>query len=145
VTTPIEVVSEWLQKLPDSDVVNRLVAPDATYVSLNSGSSELKKVMPWTGNATGPKAVLDKLGTMFTRWENQAFNVSAMFGSDENVAVFGDFPLQAALAGQGVELAVLDLCESGRRAGDLPSVPRRHLRHGFELPQGRLLDHPDRA
>jgi hypothetical protein len=85
-TTPIEAVREWLQKLLDPDVVNRLVAPDATYVSLNSGSSELKKVMPWTGTATGPKAVLDKLGTMFTRWENQAFNVSATFGSDENVA-----------------------------------------------------------
>jgi uncharacterized protein len=28
---------------------------------------------------------------MFTRWENQAFNVSAMFASEENVAVFGDF------------------------------------------------------
>ena len=28
---------------------------------------------------------------MFTRWENQAFNVTTMFAADENVAVFGDF------------------------------------------------------
>jgi hypothetical protein len=28
---------------------------------------------------------------MFTRWGNQAFNVTAKFASDENMAVFGDF------------------------------------------------------
>ena len=89
--TPIEVVREWLQNLLDPDVVNRLVAPDATYVSLNTDNPELKKIMPWTGTSTGPQAFLDNLGTMFARWENQAFNVNAMFGSDENVAVFGDF------------------------------------------------------
>ncbi|HUC13516.1 MAG TPA: nuclear transport factor 2 family protein [Acidimicrobiales bacterium] len=89
--TPIEVVGEWLQNLLDPDVVNRLVAPDATYVSLNTDNPELKKIMPWTGTSTGPQAFLDNLGTMFARWENQAFNVNAMFGSDENVAVFGDF------------------------------------------------------
>jgi ketosteroid isomerase-like protein len=28
---------------------------------------------------------------MFTRWDNQALNVTTMFGQNENVAVFGDF------------------------------------------------------
>jgi uncharacterized protein len=90
-STPIEIVGEWLQNLLDSDVVNRLVAPDATYVSLNSDNPELKRIMPWTGTSRGPQAFLDNLGMMFSRWENQAFNVSALFGSEENVAVFGDF------------------------------------------------------
>jgi ketosteroid isomerase-like protein len=89
--TPIETVGEWLQNLLDPDVVNRLVAPDATYVSLNFDNPELRKIMPWTGTSHGPQAFLDNLGMMFTRWENQAFNVSTIFGSDENVAVFGDF------------------------------------------------------
>jgi ketosteroid isomerase-like protein len=89
--SPIEIVGEWLQSLLDPEVVNRVVAPDATYVSLNSDNPELKKIMPWTGTSKGPQAFLDNLGMMFTRWENQAFNVTAMFGSDDNVAVFGDF------------------------------------------------------
>jgi uncharacterized protein len=89
--TPLEVVGQWLENLLDPDVVNSLVASDATYVSLNTEDAELKKIMPWTGTSHGPQAFLDNLGMMFTRWENQAFNVSAMFGSDENVAVFGDF------------------------------------------------------
>ena len=89
--SPVEVVGEWLQNLVDADVVNRVVAPDATYVSLNTDDPELAKIMPWAGTAHGPQAFLDNLGNMFTRWENQAFNVTAVFASDENVAVFGDF------------------------------------------------------
>jgi uncharacterized protein len=99
---PIEVVGEWLQNLLDPDVVNRLVAPDATYVSLNTGDPELQKIMPWAGTSHGPQAFLDNLGTMFTRWDNQAFNVSAMFASGENVAVFGDFRYRSHSLGKVV-------------------------------------------
>ena len=87
----IDVVGRWLQNLLDPEVVNELVASDATYVSLNCDNPELKKIMPWTGTSRGPEAFLDNLGAMFTRWENQAFNVTTLFASDENVAVFGDF------------------------------------------------------
>jgi uncharacterized protein len=90
--SPIEVVGQWLQNLLDPDVVNRVVAPDATYVSLNTENAELGKILPWAGTSQGPQAFLDNLGKIFTRWETQAFNVSTMFASDENVAVFGDFP-----------------------------------------------------
>ena len=99
---PLEVVGEWLQNLLDPDVVNRLVAPDAAYVSLNTDDPELEKIMPWAGTSHGPQAFLDNLGTMFTRWENQAFNVTAMFASDENVAVFGDFRYRSHSLGKVV-------------------------------------------
>jgi ketosteroid isomerase-like protein len=87
----IEVVGQWLENLLDPEVVNSVVAPDAIYVSLNTDNPELHKIMPWAGTSRGPRAFLDNLGMMFTRWENQAFNVTTMFASDENVAVFGDF------------------------------------------------------
>ena len=89
--SPIEVVGQWMQNLLDPDVVTSLVVPDAIYVSLNTEDAELNKIMPWAGTSRGPQAFLDNLGTMFARWENQAFNVTAMFASGENVAVFGDF------------------------------------------------------
>jgi uncharacterized protein len=89
--SPMEVVGEWLQNLLDPEVVKRVVAPDATYVSLNTEDAELHKIMPWAGTSHGPQAFLDNLSSMFTRWENQEFNVTTMFGSGENVAVFGDF------------------------------------------------------
>jgi ketosteroid isomerase-like protein len=100
--SPIEVVGEWLQNLQDPDVVNSVVAPEATYVSLNSEDEELKKIMPWTGTSHGPQAVLDNFGAMFTRWENQAFNVTAIFASGENVAVFGDFRYRSNSLGKVV-------------------------------------------
>jgi ketosteroid isomerase-like protein len=100
--SPLEVVGEWLQNLLDPEVVNRVVAADATYVSLNTEDDELHKIMPWAGTARGPQAFLGNLGNMFTRWENQAFNVVTMFGSDENVAVFGDFRYKSNSLGKVV-------------------------------------------
>jgi uncharacterized protein len=100
--TPVEVVGQWLQNLLDPDVVNRVVAPDAIYVSLNTEDAELNKILPWAGTSHGLQAFLDNLGKMFTRWENQAFNVATMFGSDENVAVFGDFRYRSHSLGKVV-------------------------------------------
>ena len=100
--SPIDVVSRWLENLLDPEVVNEVVASDATYVSLNTDNTELKKIMPWTGTSRGPQAFIDNLGGMFTRWENQAFNVTAMFACDENVAVFGDFRYKSHSLGQVV-------------------------------------------
>jgi hypothetical protein len=101
-TDPIDLVGEWLQNLLDPDVVNRVVASDATYVSLNTENAELAKIMPWAGTSHGPQAFLDNLGTMFQRWENQAFNVNTMFASGENVAVFGDFRYKSHSLGKVV-------------------------------------------
>ena len=99
---PIEVVGQWMQNLLDPDVVNRVVAPDATYVSFNTENPELSKIMPWAGTSRGPQAFLGNLGEMFTRWENQAFNVTTMFASGENVAVFGDFRYKSHSLGKVV-------------------------------------------
>ena len=101
-TSPIEVVGEWLENLLDPDLVNRLVAPDATYISLNTENAELNRIMPWAGTSHGPQAFLDNLGLMFTRWENQAFNATTMFASGENVAVFGDFRYKSHSLGRTV-------------------------------------------
>ena len=100
--SPIEVVGQWLQNLLDPDVVNSVVASDATYVSLNTENAELNKIMPWAGTSRGPQAFLRNLGGMFTRWENQAFNVTTMFASGENVAVFGDFRYKSHSLGKMV-------------------------------------------
>jgi uncharacterized protein len=100
--TPIEVVGEWLQNLLDPATVHRIVAEDATYVSLNTENAELAKILPWAGTSYGPQAFLDNLGLMFTRWENQGFNVTAMFADKENVAVFGDFRYRSNSVGKVV-------------------------------------------
>ena len=100
--SPIEVVGQWMQNMLDPDVVHRVVASDATYVSLNTEDAELSRIMPWAGTSRGPQAVFGNLSKMFTRWDNQAFNVTTMFGSGENVAVFGDFRYKSHSLGKVV-------------------------------------------
>ena len=100
--SPIEVVGQWLQNLLDPDVVNSLVPSDAVYVSLNTEDAELSEIMPWAGTSHGPQAFLGNLGKMFARWENQAFNVTTMFASGENGAVFGDFRYKSKSLGKVV-------------------------------------------
>jgi ketosteroid isomerase-like protein len=101
-SSPIEVVGEWLQNLLDPDVVNRVVAPNAVYVSLNTEAAELNEIMPWAGTSHGPRAFLDNLGEMFRRWENEAFEVTTMFASGENVAVFGNLRYRSTSLGKVV-------------------------------------------
>jgi ketosteroid isomerase-like protein len=100
--SPIEVVGEWLQNLANPDVINKVVAQDATYVSLNTEDAELKKIMPWAGTSVGPKAFLENLTGIFSSWDTEAFNVTTMFASDENVAVFGDFRYRSKSLGKVV-------------------------------------------
>jgi ketosteroid isomerase-like protein len=100
--SPIQVVGRWLQNLLDPEVINSVVASDATYVSLNTENPELTRIMPWAGTSRGPQAFLGNLSEMFTRWENQAFTVTTMFASGENVAVFGDFRYKSNSLGKVV-------------------------------------------
>jgi uncharacterized protein len=100
--SPIEVVGNWLQNLLDPEVINSVVDPDAIYVSLNTEDTELSKIMPWAGTSRGPEAFRRNLGQMFTRWENQAFNVTTIFASGEDVAVFGDFRYKSNSLGKVV-------------------------------------------
>ena len=100
--SPIEVVGHWLQNLLDPEVINSVVAPDAIYVSLNTEDAELSRIMPWAGTSRGPQAFRSNLGQMFARWENQAFNVTTIFASGEDVAVFGDFRYKSNSLGKVV-------------------------------------------
>ena len=100
--SPIEVVGQWLQNLANPDVVNKIVAQDATFVSLNTEDAELKKIMPWAGKFVGPKAFLYIRAGIFSQWDTEAFNVTTMFASDENVGVFGDFRYKSKSLGKVV-------------------------------------------
>ena len=100
--SPIEVVTQWLQNLANPDVVNEIVAQDATFDSLNTEDAELKKIMPWAGKFVGPKAFLYIRAGVFSSWDIEAFNVTTMFASDENVAVFGDFRYKSKSLGKVV-------------------------------------------
>ena len=100
--TATEVVRTLLDDPTNPDVVHRLVAPDATYVSLSFDNPELRRVMPWAGTRTGPKAVLDTYSQVNRFWQSEVFEISELFGEGENVAVFGCFTYRSATLGKAV-------------------------------------------
>lgn len=91
--TNVEIVQELLAGATKPEVVDRLVAPDAVYVSLTYDNPELKKLMPWAGtHQDGKAAILKTFQDVNTFWHIEDFKIDTAFGDDgENVAVFGSF------------------------------------------------------
>lgn len=48
-STPTKVVERLLENTMNPDVVRELVAPDATYISLNYSNADLTKILPYAG------------------------------------------------------------------------------------------------
>lgn len=96
-SNPIEIVEQLLASTNNADVVRELVASDATYISLNYSNPDLKRIMPWCGthSQAGPSAITDTFVNVARHWENKAFTVQVIFGSDEHVAVFGSMTYMA--------------------------------------------------
>ena len=87
--TPVEMLRELLADPTNPEVVNRLVAPDVTYVSLNYDNPDLHKLMPWAGTYQGREAIISTFVRVAEYWKELKFEIEAIFGDRENVAVRG--------------------------------------------------------
>ena len=99
---PTEIVRAILDDPTNPEIVHRLVAPDATYVSLNFDNPELRRIMPWAGTRNGPEAVLDTYTQVGRFWNSEAFAVEELFGAGDAVAVFGRFTYRSVTLGKSV-------------------------------------------
>jgi ketosteroid isomerase-like protein len=88
---PREIVQSLLESIHDPNVVRALCAPDVTYVSLNYENPDLRKLMPWCGTGHGVDAISKTFHDVARYWNVDSFTPEAIFGEDENVAVFGRF------------------------------------------------------
>lgn len=98
----LDVVKEFLENTAPDKVgaaARRLVAPDATYVSLNFDNPELKKIEPWAGTSKGPEGFSNTFSRVAKYWKIEDFKVTDMFGSGESVAVFGTFTYRSVAVG----------------------------------------------
>ena len=100
--TPSEIVQELLKNPTDLSTATRLVAADATYVSLNYQNDDLKKIMPWAGTAHGPQAIVDTYTRVGQYWESQDFQVEETIEAQGNVAIFGRFTYRSNTLGKVV-------------------------------------------
>lgn len=102
-TPATEVVAEFLHNTAPDKVeaaAQRLVAEDATYISLNFDNPELKKILPWTGTAKRRQAYTSTFIRVAKWWTIEDFKIADLFGSGENVAVFGSFTYRSRTRGK---------------------------------------------
>jgi hypothetical protein len=96
--SPTEVVVAILKNPTDIENVRSLVADNVTYVSLNYENLDLKKIMPWAGTSRGAESIVKTFVDVGRFWDNLAFEIEALFGSGENVAMFGRFTYKSNYA-----------------------------------------------
>ena len=96
------VVQELLQNTSNLKVLRQLMAPDATYVSLNFDNPELKKVMPWTGTHKGPEALFDVFAAIQRFWKTLDFKVADTIEQGNRVSLFGSFTYKSNATGKEI-------------------------------------------
>jgi len=115
---PTELLKTLLQNTDKPDVIRSLVAPDATYVSLNQRDKDLHRIMPWAGthDRSGPQAIIDTFAGMAKSWTIEAFDVDQLFGDSEHAAAFGRFTYRSIVLGRQVTspFAVLATVRDGK-------------------------------
>jgi ketosteroid isomerase-like protein len=102
-TGATEVVAEFLRNTaPDKieSAANRLIAEDATYISLSFDNPDLKKILPWTGTSKGRQAFISTFTGVAKYWTIEDFQIFDIFGAGENVAVFGSFTYRSITRGK---------------------------------------------
>lgn len=88
---PKDIVQSLLRDIRNPQTVRDLCAPDVTYVSLNYSNPDLRRIMPWCGTGRGVDAISKTFHDVSEYWSVDSFIPEAVFGEDENVAVFGRF------------------------------------------------------
>jgi uncharacterized protein len=96
------VLQQLLQNTTNSKVLEQLMTPDATYVSLNFANPELKKVMPWAGTHKGPQALLDVFTAIQRYWKTLDFKVTDTIEQGSRVAFFGSFTYKSNVTGKEI-------------------------------------------
>ena len=96
------VLQELLQNTSNLKVLQRLMTPDVTYVSLNFDNPELKRVMPWTGTHKGPQELSDVFVAIQRFWKTLDFKVTDAIEQGSRVAFFGSFTYKSNVTGKEV-------------------------------------------
>jgi hypothetical protein len=96
------VLQQLLQNTSNFKVLQQLMTPDATYVSLNFDNPELKKIEPWAGTHKGPQALFDVFAAIQRFWRTLDFKVTDTIEQGSRVALFGSFTYKSNATGKEI-------------------------------------------
>ena len=90
--------ADTLAKLSPTTYIDRVKSPLLIIQGLDD--PELKKILPWTGTQKGRQAFVTTFVGVAKYWTVEEFKVFDLFGTDENVAVFGSFTYRSNTRGK---------------------------------------------
>ena len=131
------VLQQLLQNTSNLKVLQQLMTPDATYVSLNFDNPELKKIEPWTGTHKGPKALSEVFAAIQRFWKTLDFKVTDTIeqGSRRPLRLLY-LQIERDREGNHISLWPVGALRGGK--GGLPPVSRGQLWHcGLVQNRGR--------
>ena len=96
------VLQQLLQNTSNLNVLQQLMTPDATYVSLNFDNPELKKIEPWAGTHKGPQALSNVFAAIQRFWKTLDFKVTDTIEQGSRVAIFGSFTYKSNVTGREI-------------------------------------------
>jgi uncharacterized protein len=100
-TKAVEVVQQFFAD-PSPETMERVIADDAVYVSLNYENEDLKKIRPWTGTSHDRQSFIVNFANIYTQWTSNEFRIEDLFGDEERVAGFGRFTYTSNTVGKSV-------------------------------------------
>lgn len=114
----VAAMNKFLSNTMNAEVLKEMIAPDATYVSLNFEHPDLTEVMPWAGTheKAGPEDIIKTFADVAYFWEVLEFNPTDVFGDQTRAAAFGKFTYKSRKLQQTVSspfAVFLKLNESG--------------------------------
>ena len=112
------VLQQLLQSTSNLSVLQQLMTPDATYVSLNFDNPELKRIEPWAGTHKGPEALPEVFAAIQRCWKTLDFKITDTIEQGDRVAFFGSFTYKSNTTGKEVTspFSLLARFEGGRVA-----------------------------
>ena len=96
------VLQQLLQNTSNLAVLQQLMTPDVTYVSLNFDNPELRKIEPWTGTHKGPQALFDVFAAIRRYWTTLDFKVTDAVEQESRVALLGSFTYKSIVTGKEI-------------------------------------------
>jgi len=96
------VLQQLLQNTSNLKVLQQLMTPDATYVSLNFDNPELKRIEPWAGTHKGPEALAEVFAAIQRFWKTLDFRITDTIEQGDRVAFFGSFTYKSNTTGKEV-------------------------------------------
>src|SRR5580692_10772084 len=94
------VLQQLLQNTTNLKVLQQLMTPNATYVSLNYDNPELKKIEPWVGTHKGPQALSDVFAAIQRFWKRLDFQGTDTIEQGSRGALFGSFTYKSNATGK---------------------------------------------